>query len=283
MNESWAMGRPGEDPREVGQLEGQRALPAGIAEAGGGVDDQTETAQTRLSFYSRDDVVGQLDPLQRAPEAELAGVDHEALPRLHQHLLGEVVGRVAQVDRRGAVVVEDPEGVAHAQVHGGGLEETRIPGVDGDPPLSDEAQDRAVGEDGAGRRGHVSKSGKRRGSRLPRESRSVLRQPAADGARAHPRRGWREGNAVGVAPPWARAARAATVRMRAHAPAALIARRRLGLGLYRPVHEPEQHDDRDLQDEHQVQEGPGHGEPRWYSRRGATSRASFIALLVVAL
>ena len=65
--------------REVVELERQRALPAGVAEAGGGVHDQPEPAELDLALDPRDDVVGQLDVLERAAEAELAGVDHERL------------------------------------------------------------------------------------------------------------------------------------------------------------------------------------------------------------
>src|SRR5580704_9823700 len=63
------------DAREIVELERERALPAGIAEAGGGVDDQREAADDGFAFDSRDDVIGELDPLERAAEAELPGVD----------------------------------------------------------------------------------------------------------------------------------------------------------------------------------------------------------------
>ena len=69
---------------------------------------------------------------------------------LDHDLLGEVRGRVAQVDRRGAVVVEDAERVAEPQVDGGRLDQLGVPRVDHDPALVDEAADRAVGEDGCG-------------------------------------------------------------------------------------------------------------------------------------
>ena len=52
----------------------------------------------------------------RAPEHELAGVDHEGLVVADLDHLGEVVGRRGEVDRRHAEVVEDAEGPAQAQV-----------------------------------------------------------------------------------------------------------------------------------------------------------------------
>src|SRR5437773_1725072 len=62
---------------EVGDLEREAAAKAGVDEAGRGVDDQTEPAQTRFPFDSRDDVIGELDALDRPAEDELAGVDDE--------------------------------------------------------------------------------------------------------------------------------------------------------------------------------------------------------------
>ena len=100
----------------------------------------------RLAFDARDDVVGQLDPLERAAEDELAGVDDELVARLDHDLLGEVGRRLAQVDRGRAVVVEDAEGVAEAQVDGRGLDVLGIPRRDRDPALLDQAQDRSVGQ-----------------------------------------------------------------------------------------------------------------------------------------
>ena len=61
-------------------------------------------------------------------------------------------GRLAQVDRGRAMVVEDAEGVAQPQVDRGGLDAIRVPRVDRDPARLDEATDRAVGQDGLGRR-----------------------------------------------------------------------------------------------------------------------------------
>ena len=65
------------DAREVRDLERQRAAEARVDEAGGRVDDEAEAPDRALALDARDDVVGQLDPLQRPPEDELAGVDDE--------------------------------------------------------------------------------------------------------------------------------------------------------------------------------------------------------------
>src|ERR671919_1472042 len=52
------------DGVEVGDLERQRPVEARIDEARGGVDDQPKPAQRALPFYTRDDVIRQLDRLR---------------------------------------------------------------------------------------------------------------------------------------------------------------------------------------------------------------------------
>ena len=120
MNDSCAISSPGiELDRHAGQvveLERQRPLPARVAEAGGRVHDQPQAPETRLALDPRDDVVGQLDPLERPPEAELSGVDHERLALGDHDLLGQVLRRAAQVDRRRTVVVKDAKRVAEPEV-----------------------------------------------------------------------------------------------------------------------------------------------------------------------
>jgi hypothetical protein len=111
------------------------------------VDDEAQAAEARLALDPRDDVVGQLDPFERPPEAELAGVDDERLVVADRDLLGEVRRRLGEVDRGGAMVVEDAERVAKAQVDARRLHHRRAPRLDPDPPVAHEAQDRAVGED----------------------------------------------------------------------------------------------------------------------------------------
>jgi hypothetical protein len=80
------------------------------------VDDQAEPAERALAFDAGHDVVRELDPLERAPEAKLARVDDKRVLRQDDHLLSEVFRRPPKVDGRGAMVVEDPEGIAQPQV-----------------------------------------------------------------------------------------------------------------------------------------------------------------------
>jgi hypothetical protein len=117
------------------------------------VDDEPQAAQRALPFDSGNEVVGHLHDLLRAPEHELARVDHEGLVLVDLDELGQVVGRRSEVDRGHAEVVEDAERAAQAQVDRGRLNHRWIPRLDPDPALVDEAADRAVGEHRGGHRG----------------------------------------------------------------------------------------------------------------------------------
>ena len=75
-------------------------------------------------------------------------MDDERLLGRDDDLLGEVLRRLAEVDRRGAVVVEDPERVAEPQVDARRLDQALVPRVDPDSPVGDELEDRPVGENG---------------------------------------------------------------------------------------------------------------------------------------
>src|ERR1700728_1612498 len=108
---------------EVVQLERQRPVPARVAKAGSRMNDQAEAPERGLSFDPRHDVVGKCDRLERRSEAELAGMDHERLIGADRVRLGQVARRLPQVDRRGAVVVEDAEAVTEAQVYARRLDE----------------------------------------------------------------------------------------------------------------------------------------------------------------
>ena len=162
MNESWAIGRPGQSligtRVEVVELQRQRALPARVAEAGGRVDDQAEAPEraTCPRCARRCRRAARPTPAVR-PRQNSPGWMTNGSPSLDDHLLGEVARRVAQVDRRHAVVVEDAERVAEAQVDARRLDHRRRPtGRCGSGPRSTRRADRAVGEDG-GRR-HRPKS-----------------------------------------------------------------------------------------------------------------------------
>jgi hypothetical protein len=71
-------------------------------------------------------------------------MDDEVGVLLDLDVLGHARRRLRQVDGRQPVVVEDAERRAELQVDAGGLDHGRIPGVDLDPPLVDQAADRAV-------------------------------------------------------------------------------------------------------------------------------------------
>ena len=89
--------------RQVGhvrQLERQVALPARVDIASCGVDQQAEPAERRLAFEASDEIVRQLDPLERLAEDELARVEDERLVVRDLEQLGQVGLRAADVDVR---------------------------------------------------------------------------------------------------------------------------------------------------------------------------------------
>ena len=69
-----------ERDREVGhvrQLEGEVAVPSGVDEAGGRVDEQPEPPERRLAVEAGDEVIGKLDPFEGGPEHEFTWVEDE--------------------------------------------------------------------------------------------------------------------------------------------------------------------------------------------------------------
>src|SRR5205085_828480 len=108
------------------------------------MNDETEPAQRAFALYAGNDVIRQLHPLERPAQAELAGVDHERLVLRGHDLFREIVRRVAEVDRRYAVVVKDPERVTKPKVDTRRLHQARVPWLDSDPPVFDQPQDRPV-------------------------------------------------------------------------------------------------------------------------------------------
>src|SRR4051812_46702797 len=58
----------------VGQLEGEMAIPARVDESRGGMNEQAQAAEGTLPFQSGDEVVWQRDALGGGPEDELAGM-----------------------------------------------------------------------------------------------------------------------------------------------------------------------------------------------------------------
>ena len=243
------------------------------------MDDQPEPAEAALALDPGHDVVRQLDPLERPAQAELARMDHEGLVRRDHDLLGQVLRRVAQVDRRGTVVVEHPEGVPEPQVDAGGLDQVRVPRIDADTALADQAQDRPVGEHRGGSadrpcrglahrsRKSASAGGSLRSARGPRRQWPNVRARARDGA--HARRRQRGRIAVGAA---ARA-RAGSGRRGCGRDAldpaiAIRGRRMLGLLFDRPPADVDERRKRNLQRQHQPHESPRHRCADLYPRSG---------------
>src|SRR6266536_1479420 len=123
------------------------AVPAGVDEAGGGVNQESQTAETALALQSRYEIVGQPHPLERRAEHELAGMEDERPFVAHLDQLGQLLLGLPDVDERVAGVVEDAEVAVDADVDAGGLQERLVVGVDLDAALGEETPDRPIGED----------------------------------------------------------------------------------------------------------------------------------------
>ena len=133
--------------RDVRQLERDMAVPAGIDEAGGRVDQQAETPERALAFEAGDEVVREPDALEGRAEHEFAGMQDERLVTCDLDLLGQLLLRLLDVDERIARVVEDPEVPVGADVDAGRLQQPLVIGVDADATFVDEPGDRAIGQD----------------------------------------------------------------------------------------------------------------------------------------
>ena len=172
-------------------------------------------------------------------------------------LLGEVRRRIAQVDRRDAVVVEDAERVAEAQVDARGLDQRRIPRLDLDAALLDEAQDRAVGQDG-GRRGVMRREvcQRRGGAPLTVSAPACARaRPRCARAAARRRRRRRAGRGAGGGGSGG-AARGAAARPPSPPSSARRPARASCVIAHQTMYSSSH--DRDLEDDHQEDEGPLH-------------------------
>ena len=123
------------------------------------MDEQPEAPERALALEPGDEVVGQPDALQRRPEHELAGMEHERVVALDADELGQLLLLLLHVDVGVAVVVEHAEEAVDPHVDAGRLEQGLVVGIDLDPPLRQGPGDRRVGEDhvaivtGAGGRG----------------------------------------------------------------------------------------------------------------------------------
>ena len=65
------------------------SVEAWVDESGGRVDEEAEAAEQRLAVESRDEVVGQRDPLERRTEHELAGMEDERVVVGDLHQFGQ--------------------------------------------------------------------------------------------------------------------------------------------------------------------------------------------------
>src|SRR4051794_9289716 len=136
--------------REVGdvrELERERALPARIDVARGRVDQQPQAPERRAAFEPGHDVVGELHPLQRPAEHELAGVEDERLLVGDREQLCQVGLRLPGVDEGIAVVAEDAERAIKVEVDRGRLEVRRVIRVDLHAPRLELRPDVAIRED----------------------------------------------------------------------------------------------------------------------------------------
>ena len=132
--------------RDVRELERHVAVPAGVDEACGRVDEQAEAAERALPLEARDEVVGEPHALERRAEDELAGVEDERRLVVDLDEAGQVLLRLLDVDERVARVVEDAEVAVDAHVHARRLEQRGVVRIDLDRPVLEPALDRAVGE-----------------------------------------------------------------------------------------------------------------------------------------
>ena len=98
----------------------------------------------RLAFQPGDEVVGQLHPLGRRTQHELAGMkdEHRLFTDLDQ--LGEVLLVLLHVDVAHRVVAEDPEVTVDVQVDRRGLNGGLVERLDGDSALGQGLPDRPV-------------------------------------------------------------------------------------------------------------------------------------------
>ncbi len=119
--------------RDVRELERDVAGEARVDEARGRVRQQAEATERALALEPGGDVVGQRHDLERRPEHELAGMQHERLVRVGLDQSGQVGLVDRRVDVRVLVVVEQPEELVQPDVDARRLDERGVVGVEADP------------------------------------------------------------------------------------------------------------------------------------------------------
>ena len=93
----------------VGEFERELSVPAGIDEAGGGVNEQTKTAERGLAFESGDEIGGETHALAGGPENELTWVQHEGVVGTDLDEFGEILEVLLHIDVAHRVVSKHPE------------------------------------------------------------------------------------------------------------------------------------------------------------------------------
>ncbi len=132
------------DAGEVVELKRESALPARVAEARRGMDDQAKAAEGTLALNAGNKVVGDLNPFEGARKAELAWLDDEGFTLAADEFVGQVLGWLSKINGCDLVVVEDSERVTEPQIHGSWLDLVGIPRVNDDLAFLNEAANRAI-------------------------------------------------------------------------------------------------------------------------------------------
>ena len=99
---------------------------AWVNEASGGVREQAQATQRRLSLKARSDVVTQGHQLIGGTQHKLTGVQHEGIIRSHVHTVGQVRLIGSGIDHRIAVIIEEAEESIQTHVDTCGLNQRAI-------------------------------------------------------------------------------------------------------------------------------------------------------------
>ena len=102
------------------------AREAWVNEASGGVREQAQATQRRLSLKARSDVVAQGHQLIGCAQYKLTGVQHEGIIRSHVHTVGQVRLIGSGIDHRIAVIIEKAEESIQTHVDTCGLNQRAI-------------------------------------------------------------------------------------------------------------------------------------------------------------
>ena len=132
--------------RHVRQLEGDVPVESGIDEPGCRMDEKSESPERTLALDTRDEIVGDGDALQRRPEHELARVEHERLPRINLHELGEVGEVLLHVDDGSRMVAKHTEKVGDLDVDRRWLDTRLVERFDDDATSRNGLANAVVGE-----------------------------------------------------------------------------------------------------------------------------------------